>query len=548
MTDIIANTQAQLAAALKAAKGGETIKLVGTFASLTLSAVAYAMPVTITSLDAAQRATIERVQLNRSSNVVLQGLDLGRQIKPTEPDFTQLHNVTGCRDIAFEGVTISAGSGDPAASLGWGLFLRDSQNVTVSGSSFDHCSLALLVQGVDGLTIAGNTFHKNRRDGINLAEVTDVVIDGNFFTEMYPVGAEHPDAIQFLTKGKTKLSSNIAIRNNVVLQGAGEAIQGIFMNDEEGTLPYTNVEISNNLIYVNGMYNGISIQGGQNVYIEGNTVLSRTDDAIRAWIRLEKVNGARVSGNVSDNLVAGVGNSNLTIEGNSWLTTDSATLRQLGNINAIGAATIEDLVVEGIGYQPPALKRESARDLLLGLQFTPAGLVDASRFNSVATAKPIDTSRIGGGMFAVKAGAGTGFELNRSNSVQLFALPAMVLSFDMKRDSATAPVGQIIGVHMAWAISLTAKGELTATIKNDAGKSFSFTTSGAELNDTATHRIDFVFDGRAGNASLQVDGVVKGSAPVAGSTRAIESWGLYIGAPFAAAFSGAIGNIEIREG
>ncbi|MBC9032797.1 right-handed parallel beta-helix repeat-containing protein [Sphingomonas sp. JC676] len=560
MPDIIVKNQTELDAALNGAKGGETIKLAaGTYSNVTLTNRNFASNITITSVDVKNPATVQRVALNSASNVTFQGLTLGRQISPPEAEYTQLHNVNKSSNIVFDHVTITGGSGDASKSIGWGLFVRDSSNVTLTNSSFDHTSLALEVSNVTGMVVKDNTFSDNRRDGINFAAVTNVVIDGNFFTNMHPVNGEHPDAIQFLTNGTTTASSNIVIKNNIIMQGSGEAIQGIFLNDEVGTLPYQNVDITNNLIYVNGQYNGISVTGGKNINIQQNTVVSRTDDAIPAWIRLERVDGATVVGNVGDRLVANTNTSNIVVGANSWLSQDSVLLRKFENLNAAGAAKLSGMIVGDLGYHPPAgsaaaalvasenanAKPSPTRNLLLDLEFNSTGLADKSRFASVITTAAIDMSNVSNGYYHVQTGKG--FELSRANSVQLFALPAFTLSFNLMRDSMTAPVGQILGVHQSWSVSLTSSGELNFAIKNDAGTSYSIVTQGARLVDTASHKIGLTYDSATGRAVIYVDSVARGTGAIGGPSKALESWGLYVGSPFGAAFSGKIGNIEMRD-
>ncbi|MGJ3628316.1 hypothetical protein AB5I41_17600 [Sphingomonas sp. MMS24-JH45] len=55
-------------------------------------------------------------------------------------------------------------------------------------------------------------------------------------------------------------------------------MQGIFLKDEGGTLPYEDVAISGNIV-VGMSYRGISVQGGKSVAITGNSVLGYADRA-----------------------------------------------------------------------------------------------------------------------------------------------------------------------------------------------------------------------------------------------------------------------------
>lgn len=559
MSDIVVTNQAQLDAALKAAKGGETIKLAaGTYTSIALNGVNYASNVTITSLDANNPAVVQKVGILNSSNITFQNLTLARNLSPTDADYTQLHSVVGSSNITFDDVTISGGSGDASKSVGWGLFLRNSSNITVENSSVDHVAMAINVINVDGLTIQNNNFHDNRRDGLNLAQVDNVLIDGNMFSDMHPVNGEHPDAIQFMTSGTTESSTNITISNNVVMQGNGDPIQGIFMNDEIGTLPYQNVNITNNLIYVNGLNNGISITDAQNVNISSNTVVSRTDDTVAAWVSLAKITNATVANNVGDKFITDSASTNIVTTNNSWLATDSVMLRKFENLNAAGAERLAGMIMNGIGFQPApgsaaaaliatqaAQKPSVPQSMLLDLEFNASGLVENSRFNSSTTTKALNTANLSNGMYHVQTGQG--FEVARGNAVQLYSLPALTLSFNLQRDSATAPAGQILGIFQSWSVSLTSAGELNFTMKNSAGTTYSVVTSGAKLIDTKSHSIALTYDSKTGSAVIYVDGVAKGSGAMTGTTQAISSWGLYVGNAYGTSFSGKIGSIEVQD-
>jgi parallel beta-helix repeat protein len=559
MPDIIVKNQTELDAALRAATGGETIKLLaGTYSNLRLTNRNFASNVTITSADPNHPATIQYVNVNSSNNVTFKSLDIGRPILAPEAEYTQLSNVTSSTNIMFDSVHISGGSGDPSKSLGWGMFVRDGSNITIQNSTVDHVTMGMQLNGVDNLVLKNNTFENNRRDSLNLSEVTNVVIDGNFFTNNYPLPGEHPDAIQFFTAGTTQASSNIVIKNNIVMQGDGGAIQGIFMNDEAGNLPYTNVDITNNLIYVSGLYNGITIAHGSNINIQQNTVVSRTDDAAYMRIALSAVNGATIANNISDDILIDPVATNISLGNNSKLRADSAMLRKFANLNAQGAAKLSGLIVDDLGYHPPAgsaaasivaaelaaAKVSPTKNLMLDLEFKPGGLTDQSRFNS-SSFSAIDPTAIANGSYHVQTGKG--FEVAKGNSVQLFGLSAMTLTFDLQRDSATATTGQVIGVFQSWSVSLQSNGELNFTVKNAAGTTTSITTQGAKLVDTKNHKIGVTYDSATGRAIIYVDNVAKGTGAVSGPMRNMESWGLYVGNAYGTAFSGRLGSIEVRD-
>lgn len=557
MPDIIVRNQSELDAAIKAAKGGETIKLAaGTYTSITVQNKTFTTPVTIASLDSSNPVNVTTLQIINSSNLVVKNVTAAQNFQPAQ-DYNYANRIIGSTNVVVDGVKLSGGTGDVTKSMGWGLLLRDSKGVTIKNSSVDHFGLGMNVLTVDGVTIQNNNFHDNRRDHTNFAEASNVVIDNNMFTNLYPVNGEHPDAIQFMTNGKTKGNTNITVSNNVMMQGDGLPFQGVFMGNES-SIPYENITIKNNLVYQNGFTHGINVVLGKNVNVDSNTIISKMD-SVADWIRLDGVTGGKVTNNVADQVVITATSTGITQSNNAVLATDSVTLRKIGDLMAGSNAKLANLLVSGVGYQPPVgsafatlVAKEQATaqvpagaNLLLDLQFTATGIVDQTRWSTDETTKAVDLTAISNGMFQVKTG--TGFELARDNSRQLFALPAFTLNFDMKRAGTTAAVGQIMGVNQSWGISLRADGELVFTVKNAAGQSYTVATSGAKMTDTATHKIALTYDSAKGKAIIYVDGVVKGSGTIVGSTRAIEFAGLYIGSPFNAAFSGSVGEVAMRD-
>lgn len=559
MPDIIVKNQSELDAALKAARGGETIKLAaGAYTSITVNLKSYTSAVTIQSLDIGNKAVVQSLLIASSSNVVVKNLDVRQDFKP-EQDWMIANRIVNTKNVTLDNVVLSGGTGDVTKSMGFGLNVRDSSNFTIKNSSIDHYSVGLSGNNVDGMVIKDNNFHDNRRDHTNFASMNNLVIDSNIFTDLYPVGSEHPDSIQFLTNGQPKGNSNITISNNLIMQGKGGASQGIFMNDENGNLPYTNINIKNNLVYVNGFFHGINVVNGRNVNIDSNTIISKMD-ATPLWIRLDKTDGAVLSNNVADSIVIDATSKNITQVNNAVLANDSVTLRKLYDINAVSNAALANLLVAGVGYQPPAgsvaaslvakelltLQKPSNTNLLLNMNFNANGMVDQSRWSSDETKSPVSGASVSDGFFKVKTGSS--FELLRDYSRQLYNLPAFTVNFDLKRDSVTAPVGQVMGIHQSWAIALRANGELAFTMTNATGQNFSLVTSGANLLDTATHKVALTYDSMKGTAVMYVDGVARGSIAVSGSTRGSEFWGLTIGNVFGAAFSGGISGIQVREG
>lgn len=560
----VVTNQAALDAAIKNAKSGDVILLApGTYSSITMTAINPASNITIQSLDTNNKATVGTVWLTNSSNITLKDFNVVRPTRPTD-EFATANRVLSSSNITIDGVHFSGGTGDPSNALGYGLAIRGGTNNKLINSTIDHFVIGLDVRGVDTMLVRGNDFLDNRRDHSNYSEMTNVVIDDNRYEGLYPINGEHPDAIQFMTTGRAYGSSNITITNNVVLQGDGRGTQGFFIQDEVGTMPYKNLTIDNNLIYLSGMYHGINVVNAENATITNNTVTSVADEKSE-WIRVENVTG-KIANNLTDQVVV-EGTSNVTTSQNIELIKNPEVMRQIADLNKGSKATISGLTYDNaafkVGYHTgknlagaasqfssevaaelAAPKPAAVPRLLLDLSFGAKGVVDSSDWSTDETVAPLSASRISNGMLSVKTGSG--MELSRGTSRQLYGLSAFTLNFDMKRDGTTAPAGQIIGIYKSWNIALRADGELVFTMTNDAGVTSTMTTSGAKITDTAVHKIALSYQS-GGTSTLYVDGKAVGTAKMSGSTRQQEYWGLYVGSPFTAAFSGGVGDVEMRE-
>ncbi len=116
------------------------------------------------------------------------------------------------------------------------------------------------------------------------------------------MAGDHPDAIQFLTTGTTAASHDINITGNLITRGTGDAVQGIFMRDEVGTLPYANVNIDNNMLVGTG-YNGITVLGGKTVAVTNNTLDSLPGDTNVTWVMVQNADNVTASGNTAKSFI-----------------------------------------------------------------------------------------------------------------------------------------------------------------------------------------------------------------------------------------------------
>lgn len=336
----------QLAAAIKNARGGETIQLAaGRYGDVVIDQRNFARPVTIGAAEAAA-ATIETLQVRGSRNIAFRDIAMGRARRPGEPDWMTLHRVSDSQAISFTGVTVHGSDDDNPSNDGYGVTVTNSQDVTFAKSVFRDLWKALMLVGSTRVEVSGSRFVTLREDGINAAGCEDLVIDGNHFEDFRPLAGGHPDAIQLYSAQQKRGQARIRITNNVILQGKGSGVQGIWIADPK-TYGYRDVTIANNLIHSNDMWNGIGIVGVTGARIIGNTLVSSDRDEKTLWVRIAQSSDVELSNNVFETLrVDGV--TGLREAGNVDLSKPGSAKRRPRKAN--GPATAADLIVPGAGY------------------------------------------------------------------------------------------------------------------------------------------------------------------------------------------------------
>lgn len=345
----IANA-AQLTAALSAARGGETFRLQsGDYGNVRIGNLASGL-----TIEAAPGATVQfdRLAMWNTDNLVIRNVAIGSGRAPGEPVWTRSGEFWGSQNLTLDRVKVHGSLDGNPQNDGWGLLIRDMDGVTIRNSEFTELSRGLMFERAENLIVANNRFHKLEMDGTNFASVRNVLIDGNSFSDFRPLPGAHPDAIQFWTANQKTANTDIVIRNNVMLQGAGVGPQGILLGEENGNLPYRNVTIENNLMYGADHWHGIAVYHAHGLKIASNTIVSPTGDAERFWIFLNRTHNAVVTKNVTDQLLL-KDNVGLQLSDNIDLHADRGKLALLPDLNAGAGATIADLLVPGYGYKPP---------------------------------------------------------------------------------------------------------------------------------------------------------------------------------------------------
>ncbi len=301
-SSVTVSSTAQLIAALKVGRGGETINLApGVYSSVNLSNFNFASAVTIQSASSANPAVFTNLSLNNSSNLVFQNLTFSTTsatVGAYGAENTIPFAVSGVQNVTFNQIDVEGSSSMTLATEVSGLIVRNSSGVKITSSTFQYLHNAINQLNDTNLTISNDDFDHIQDDGIRGGGSSNVVINGNSYTNGHELAGDtdHPDFIQIWTTGTTASASNIVVENNVQTRGDGAMVQGIFIGDEVGTLPFNNVSVLHNLL-IGTSYNAINVSHAINLTVDNNIVAPIPSNT--AFIAVFNVSGLTETGNAA---------------------------------------------------------------------------------------------------------------------------------------------------------------------------------------------------------------------------------------------------------
>jgi len=332
----VSNTD-QLLSAVKNSKDGDTILLAsGNYSNVNISNVNVSGNVTIKSADTTHLAALTDLKISGSTGLTFSNLELSAT---KDLPFQVLSSSHINLDYLFVHGTLNGSSADDYR----GLIIRDSTDVTLTNSHFTELTDAVTQLNNKNINITGNIFDVIHDNGIVGGGSSFLTIKNNYFTNFDHSGDIHPDAIQIWTTYTTTPATDIVIDGNVFNRGSGSPIQGVFVKDDVGTLPYDRLTITNNTI-LGGIYNGIAVTGANSVTLAGNTVIAQEDQ--QSWIALVNVKAATLTDNVASdyqyvnssvigtgNIKAGAASANTVASAVDWLDAN-AGVGHLGTLSS----------------------------------------------------------------------------------------------------------------------------------------------------------------------------------------------------------------------
>lgn len=305
---------AQLAAAIKLSRGGETINLnTGNYGSLLFYKFNPTEMVTIQAnpvsggIGSTAKPFFTGITSNLSSNLTFSGIEMSQTQAPTAYKTNAMFNINNSTNVNllnmdFHGSLNNNPLGDMSA-----LRVTSSNNIQIDNSKFHDLYNAAAFKNVSALSVT-NTTTFDVREGFNFVGVHHVLFDHNLVYSVIadyvldptiPIAnGEHPDMIQFWTVGAGP-SDDVTISNNALLLGRGQDTHGIFISSTDGSL-FSNFLIENNLISTNNAH-GITLDNTVGAIIKNNTVLTSGGTNWMAMINLTETRDIQLTDNISTN-------------------------------------------------------------------------------------------------------------------------------------------------------------------------------------------------------------------------------------------------------
>lgn len=349
MTIFNVSTTAGLYQALGAAQAGDIVKLApGAYSGVNIQNINFSSAVTITSANALSPAVVTDIKVYNCNGLTFNNLELstaGAPIGPYGAAATTEFNFIGDTNLILSNLNVH---GDPNGTLATdvsGIIFQNCDTVTLRNSNFSHLHYAVEHINCNNVTISGNSFDHIWDDGIRGGGTSNLTIRVNTFTDMHedPSDTDHPDCIQLWTANTTSSAQNITITGNTYTRGDGGPVQGIFINDEVGGLPFQNVTISNNSL-TGSLWDGIYLDDVEGATVKNNVITSYTDQ--ESWFSITNSDSVKLTNNAAVAYIYG-NDTNFLLSGNLINTPISPPTQEPLSSNFLSGHTVNTVGVVG---------------------------------------------------------------------------------------------------------------------------------------------------------------------------------------------------------
>lgn len=280
-----------LAEALQNAGPATTIRLApGDYGSLTMQGLTGrpGAPLVITSADPTRPAQLSALVLRQVADLEVRDLLVDYTFSPGDEEYQRVVEAYDSREVTFSGLIIDGDVARGVSDLsdgfptGQGLIARNMDGFIIENSEVRGFASGIGLLDSQDVTVRANDLHSMRRDGITVAQVSHLLIEGNWIHDFdrSVASGDHPDMIQFWTTNTSEPSSDVLIQDNLLSSGDGAWTQSIFIRNEEvdqgrrsfADMAYRNLRIENNVI-INAHLHGIAVGETDGLVVLNNAVL-----------------------------------------------------------------------------------------------------------------------------------------------------------------------------------------------------------------------------------------------------------------------------------
>lgn len=290
--EVIVQSSEELAGVLSnpdLAKGtSKTIRLLpGSYKEVSIKGISG--PLRLTAADPQDMPRLSRLTVVDSTNVMFDRIvfDLSFYPDRNEPLWKTPFRLGNSQEVTFSNVLFdgdiypSASPVDNGFPGGRALVAQEMRGLRIIDSEIRNFWTGVTIFRSDDVVFKGNDVHSMRKDGINLAQVQNVLIEGNIFHDFdrSANSDDHSDFLQLFSTNTEKPSVGVSVRNNIFNSGHGLFTQSIFFRNElvdKGLagedMFYRDLLFENNVI-VNAHLHGISIGETDGLIIRNNTLI-----------------------------------------------------------------------------------------------------------------------------------------------------------------------------------------------------------------------------------------------------------------------------------
>ncbi|MGL4541563.1 MAG: beta strand repeat-containing protein, partial [Polymorphobacter sp.] len=343
-----------LISALAAATGGETINLApGNYGSVYLNRYNFAQAVTING------GTFSDLQVFRSSGMNFEGTTVNFVPSMTSTTNSQGISVYIGDRINFNNVTLVGGPSingvDPSSTwldssgnvlglpVGKGINFDYVTNASITNSDISLFAKGITVSHSGNIVIDNNDIHNLRTTPISGSVTSNLVITNNHTWDSHPWNfggsGDHGDRIHIWTD-KTPITG-LVISNNYLDQGAGDAMLGIYLDDNGLNLGFPDAVITGNTL-VDGAGQGFVFEKVSGTVANNTLIWSGTGPQVNNTPRFYLGNSQNIdfTDNVGDVTIY-TGSKNLNFVRQTGYITEQTTMSAADR----DTITIDDTVI-----------------------------------------------------------------------------------------------------------------------------------------------------------------------------------------------------------